>query len=711
MAILENIRKRTTILILIIGLALFAFVISGVFTSSNFGGAKVGSAVAEINGNEVSIDAFRSKIEAASRRYGPTTSSMQLVNQVWDQEVKNTILEEQFDNLGIGIEQDQIIDFLRTTGYAQNPQFQNENGVFDANIFKNTIAEWKNANDGQYGAWLETEKTIIQLAKEQAYYNLIKAGVGATLKEGELDYKLANEKVDIKYVRVPYSSIADSTVAVTKSEISSYISAHKEDYKQEDARDIQFVYFEEKASSADETAVKNKIATLLDDQYIFNKNKPAVTGSAINDTIVGFKDTKDVAAFLDRNSDTKFDTIFKAKKDLPALFADTLMTLGIGDVYGPYRDGNFYKLSKMVARKGNGSVKASHILIAYEGATRANPSVKRTKEEAEEKANELLKDAKKTGTVFVELARDNSDGPSAANGGDLGYFQRGTMVPKFNDFAFGNSTGTIGLVETDFGFHVIKIDDKQDVYQIATVSREIVPSEETINTLFTDATKFEMESIEGSKSFLDLAKESKYLVRPVNKIKAMDENLPGLASQRNIVQWAFNKDSKIGDIKRFNINNGYAVVQLTAAYAEGLMDVADASASVLPIIRKQKKAAQIISANQNKAMEAYATDNNVSATTASALTVKSPTIPGAGSEPIVVGTAFSLGENETSGLIEGNTGVFMVAVTKKTDAVKLDNYSTYANSLKNANSAKVNTAVYNALKEGSEIIDNRATFY
>ena len=711
MAILENIRKRTTILILIIGLALFAFVISGVFTSSNFGGAKVGSAVAEINGNEVSIDAFRSKIEAASRRYGPTTSSMQLVNQVWDQEVKNTILEEQFDNLGIGIEQDQIIDFLRTTGYAQNPQFQNENGVFDANIFKNTIAEWKNANDGQYGAWLETEKTIIQLAKEQAYYNLIKAGVGATLKEGELDYKLANEKVDIKYVRVPYSSIADSTVAVTKSEISSYISAHKEDYKQEDARDIQFVYFEEKASSADETAVKNKIATLLDDQYIFNKNKPAVTGSAINDTIVGFKDTKDVAAFLDRNSDTKFDTIFKAKKDLPALFADTLMTLGIGDVYGPYRDGNFYKLSKMVARKGNGSVKASHILIAYEGATRANPSVKRTKEEAEEKANELLKDAKKTGTVFVELARDNSDGPSAANGGDLGYFQRGTMVPKFNDFAFGNSTGTIGLVETDFGFHVIKIDDKQDVYQIATVSREIVPSEETINTLFTDATKFEMESIEGSKSFLDLAKESKYLVRPVNKIKAMDENLPGLASQRNIVQWAFNKDSKIGDIKRFNINNGYAVVQLTAAYAEGLMDVADASASVLPIIRKQKKAAQIISANQNKAMEAYATDNNVSAATASALTVKSPTIPGAGSEPIVVGAAFSLGENETSGLIEGNTGVFMVTVTKKTDAVKLDNYSTYANSLKNANSAKVNTAVYNALKEGSEIIDNRATFY
>ncbi len=705
MAILENIRKRTTVLILIIGLALFAFVISGVFTSSNMGGGKVGSAVAEINGEEVSIDAFRSKVEAASRRVGPTTSSLQLVNQVWDQEVRNTILGEQFEDLGIGVEQDQIIDFLKTTGYAQNPEFQNENGVFDPNRFKNTIADWKSNNPGQYDAWLETEKTIIQLAKEQTYYNLIKAGVGATLKEGELDYKLANDKVDIKYARVPYSSIADSTISVSKSDISSYVNAHKEEYKQEDARDIQFVYFEEKASAADETAVKEKITKLLDNTVEYNSQTDR------NDTILGFRNTKNVAAFLDRNSDTKFDTIYKDKKQLPALFADTLAALNVGNIYGPYKDGNFYKLSKMVAKKANGSVKASHILIAYEGATRANPEVKRTKEEAEEKAKELLKDAKKTGTVFVELARDNSDGPSAANGGDLGYFQRGTMVPKFNDFAFGNKVGAIGLVETDFGFHVIKIDDKQDIYQIATITREILPSEETINTLFTDATKFEMESIEGSKAFLDLAKENEYSVRPVNKIKAMDENLPGLGTQRSIVQWAFNEDTDNGSIKRFNVNNGYVIAQLTAKYKKGLMSPEDASASVLPILRKQRKAAQIISANNGKALDAFAKDNNISVATASALTVKSPTIPGAGNEPVVVGNAFGLAENETSKLIEGNTGVFMVTVTKKTDAIKLDNYSTYANSLKNSNGTKVTTEVYNALKEGAEIKDNRATFY
>ncbi|WP_299322448.1 peptidylprolyl isomerase [uncultured Maribacter sp.] len=705
MAVLENIRKRTTVLILIIGLALFAFVISGVFTSSNFGGEKVGSSVAEINGEDISIDEFRREVEVASNRVGPTASSMQVVNQVWENKVRKTILGEQFEDLGIGIEQDQIVDFLRTTGYAQNPQFQDQNGQFDANMFRQTVADWKVNNPAQYEAWLQTEDEIIELAKEQTYFNMVRAGVGATLKEGELDYKLANEKMDIKYVRVPYTSIADSTISVTKSEIADYVSKHKDEYKQDPARDLQYVYFQEKPSEADQTAIKDEITKLLDDTVEYNSQTDR------NDTIKGFRNTKDVTAFLDRYSDTKFDTIYKAKKNLPSSVADTLMSLNVGQIYGPYKDGDSYKISKMIARKPNGSVKASHILLAYTGATRANPAVTRTKEEAEAKAKELLREAKKSGVVFSELARDNSDGPSAPNGGDLGYFQKGVMVPKFNDFAFNNNEGSIGLVETDFGFHVIKIDDKEDVVQVATISREIVASEETINTLFTSATKFEMETTDDESAFSTLAKKDEYVVRPVNKIKALDENLPGLTNQRNIVQWAFNGDTKVGDVKRFNINNGYAVVQLTGSYAEGVMSAEDASVLVLPIIRKERKAAKIIAANKGKDMSAIASVNGVSISNGSALTVKSPTIPGAGSEPVVVGTAYGMAAGETSGLIQGNTGVFKIEIVKKTEAPKLDNYSVYANNLKSGAASRVNTAVYNALKDGSEIEDKRATFY
>lgn len=706
MAVLENIRKRTTVLILIIGLALFAFVISGVFTSSDFGaGGKVGSAVAEINGNELSIDDFRQKVEIASQRTGPTASSLQVMNQVWDQEVRISILGSQFENLGIGIEQDQIVDFLENAGYGQNPQFQNENGVFDANLFKQTVMDWKVNNPPQYEAWLQTEEQIIQIAKEQTYFNLIKAGVGATLKEGELDYKLANEKMDIKYVRVPFTSIPDSTINITKEEIAAYINEHKEDFKQEKARDIQFVYFQEKPSDADDAATKEAIAKLLEDTVEYNEKTDR------NDTLRGFRNTKDVSAFLSRNSDIQFDTIYKAKKELPASVADTLMALNIGEIYGPYKDAGAYKITKMMGRKPNGSVKSSHILITYEGATRANPEIKRTKEEAEQKAKELFNEVLKKESEFTAFARDNSDGPSAPQGGDLGYFQEGSLAQEFNDFIFSNPVGKIGLVETDFGFHIIKVDDKEDVVQLATLSREVSASEETINTLFTDATKFEMEAIEKKDDFSGIASTNKYTVMPVNRIKELDENLPGLGAQRNIVQWAFSEDTKLADIRRFNINNGYAVAQVTGRYNEGVMSPEDASLAVLPILRKERKAAQIMAANKGKSMDAFAKDNNSSIATASALTVKTPTIPGAGSEPAIVGVAYGMDQGQTSGLLQGNTGIFMIEITKKTEAPKLDNYSTYANTLRSNAANRVNTSVYNALKAGAEIEDKRATFY
>jgi len=707
MAILENIRKRTTVLILIIGLALFAFVISGVFSSNNFaGGGKVGSAVAEVNGESISIDDFRRQVETASRQFGPNFSSTQLVNTVYDREVRKTILNQQFEDLGIDVESDQIIEFVKTSGYAQIPDFLDENGIFNEEVFKSAIADWKVNDPLRYEAWLQDEQAIIEAAKERLYFNLIKGGVGATLAEGEFDYKLANEKVDIQYVRVPYTSIADSTIEVSKSEIQAYISNHKKEFEQERARDVRFIYFEEKPSAEDESAVKEAITSLLGDTVEYNEDNDTT------DTIPGFRNTTDMAAFLDRNSDTKYDTIYKRKNELPTIAADTLMAMSIGEVYGPYKDGDFFKVSKVMDRKANGTVKASHILFTWEGAERANPSITRTKEEAEAKAKEILAEAKKEGAIFTSLAREHSDGPSAPRGGDLGYFEEGVMADGFNDFCFGNPVGTIGLVETQFGFHVIKVDDKQDVLRVATLSREIEPSEETINTLFTNATKFEMSALDAEpENFGDIARESSYTVRPVNKIKEMDENLPGLGSQRSIVQWAFNEETSVGDIRRFNVNNGYAVVQLTKKYKKGLMTPEDASATALPEIRKELKAEQIIAANQGKAMDAIASDNNVSLSSATSVTLKAPTLAGAGREPLVVGTAFALNQDQTSGLIKGESGVYMVKVTKKEDAPAMENFSTYANSLRTSAANRVNSGVYNALKDKAEIEDNRAVFY
>ncbi len=706
MAILENIRKRTTVLILIIGLALFAFVISDVLTRGGFGDPKVGTTVGEVNGEPIPIEDFRERMEAVSNQFGSQATSTQIVNTVWNQVVRNSILDQQFEDLGLEIESDQIMELIRNNpSFTQSPQFQDANGFFDETAFLNFIADLRANAPQQYNLWLQNEEALMQSAKEQRYFDLIRAGVGASLQEGELEYRLANDRVDIRYVRVPFSSIPDSTVNVTKEEIAAYIKEHKDEFKQEAARDIRYVFFEEKASEADEKAIKEDMEKLVGDQMEYMEEMDSTV------VIPGFRNTTDMDAFLDRYSDTKYDTVYRAKNELPSQYADTLMGLQVGELFGPYRDNGYFKISRMMGRKAGGSVKASHILIAYEGAERANPNVTRTQEEARERAEELLAEARREDVVFAQLARENSDGPSAPRGGDLGYFQEGVMTPKFNDFAFQNPVGTIGLVETEFGYHIVKVDDKQDVVRLATFSRAIEPSEETVNALFTEATTFEMAVSEDKSAYAARADEKGYQIRPVNQLKAMDENLPGLGSQRRVVQWAFNPETGVGDIRRFDLNTGYAIVQLTAIHEEGLKSVEDASVQVLPRLRKEKKAAQILSANRGKSMQEIASSNGVSVSSASALNAKSPTIAGAGREPLVVGTAVTMDVGATSGLIEGETGVFKLEVTNKEEAPEMENYAPYANNLKSSLGGRVNTEVFNALREKAEIEDNRSAFY
>lgn len=701
MAILEKIRSRSLFLILVIGLALFAFVISGVFGKDSGTGK---TTVGEVNGESISRQEFAYKVENASRRYGANATTVQVVNQVWNQEVRGIVLEQQYEDLGINIEKDQILEVVKANpAFAQDPTFQNEAGVFDEGKFIEFIADLKANNPAGYQQWQMQEDALINASKEQSYFNLIKAGVGATLKEGELAYHLESDKVDVKYVKIPYTAIADSTVNVSNSEIESYVKEHKNEFKQDASRDIRYVYFEESASEDDINEVKTELSKLLENSVVYNE------ATKSDETVAGFKTTTNVQDFVTRNSDIKYDSTYVTKKDLPAALADTLYNLPVGSVYGPYKDGNYFKITRKVANKEGGSVKASHILISYDGS-QAQPKESRTKEEAKAKAEELLAKVKAKPDDFATLAKENSEDPGSANsGGTYDNIPEGQMVPQFNDYIFDNKIGSIGLVETDFGFHVIKIDDKYNVVQLATVAREIEPSEKTISDLYTETTKFEMAAVDGD--FQEVAKASNYNVRPVNKIKALDENIPGIGNQRGMVQWAFNEETEVGDVKRFNTPNGYAIAQLTGKRKEGLATAKDASATVLPILRKQKKAAIIMKDNAGKSIDELAKTNNVNVTAAAGLSMKTPTISGAGREPKVVGVAMALSEGDTSNLIEGENGVFMVSVTKKEIAPSLENYATYSNTQKTLNRNRATIAAYNALKDAAEIEDERADIY
>ncbi|WP_109302520.1 peptidylprolyl isomerase [Aquimarina sp. AU474] len=706
MAVLNKIRQRSVFLIVIIALALFSFVLADLIRNGGAISQKAENTIATINGKDIDRTDFARKVEAASRSFGTGGSSIQAVNYVWDQQIRETVFEEQFEELGIKVGKDQVNELLGES-LANNPTFQNEAGVFDKAKMQEYVANVKATSPQAYQQWLDYEASISKGAREETYLNMVKAGVGSTLKEGELAYKMENDNVDIKYVQLPFSSIQDADVNVTDAEIQEYVNKNVEKYKAEASRSIKYVIFKEEASQEDENEIKKDVAALLNDKVEFNQN------TKTTDSIAGFTSVENVEEFINQNSVLKYDDTFKYKKQLPATVADTLYNLAVGQVFGPYKDGEYMKISRIVAQKQMpDSVKASHILVAWEGLRTAG-DLKRTKEEAKTLADSIAAAVKGNNDTFTVLAaKYSADNSNKDKGGDLGYFVPGAMVPAFNEYCFENKTGDQGIVETQFGYHIIRLDDQkneQKTVKVATVAQKIEPSEKTINTIFTETTKFQISARD--KDFEEVSKENEMTVRPVNKIKELDENIPGLGAKRTIVQWAFNEESKVGDVKRFEIPEGYAVVQLTAKADEGTMIVADASLTVKPILIKEKKAEMLRSKITGSDLQAIASAQGQTVKTASALNMKTPTISGAGTEPKVVGTAFAKEIGGVSSPIVGNNGVYVIEVTKKTPASGLDTYISYASQASKSQVGLVNTKVFEALKEAAEIEDKRSKFY
>ncbi len=703
MAILGKIRQRSFFLILVIGLALFAFVISGAFGTGQ-GDTGPTDPIGIINEEEIPLDNFRLLVEQTQRTYG--YSSLQAVNVVWNQYLRTYLFEEEYKTLGIDAGRDQIEQVVSSTeSIITDPRFINEAGFFDFGLFTNFIAQMREQNSQGYEQWKNQEATIISSARESIYFDLIKAATAVTEKEAEVQYHLENDNVDLNYVQLPYSSIPDSLVTVSDAEIKSYIKDNASQYERKASRALRYVAFLEQPTEEDQNIIRNGLENLIEDRIEYNDV------SKLTDTLLGLKNTKRVADFIDRYSEEGFDSLYLPKGRLPLAFAEILYNLEEGEVFGPYQDIGTYKISKMLDRKENATIRASHILVAYAGAQRVDPSVTRTKEEAEALAKQYLRQVRRDKSQLEVLALQNSDGPSKSKAGDLGFVQETGMDPDFFAFLNDNPTGAVGLVETPFGFHVIKVGDKQDLVLLASVSQKIVPSEQTSNKVFKDATQFEMDA--GREDFAALAESSDYVVRTVNNVDVLDENLPGLPEQRAIVQWAFSDDTSVGDIKRFSLSfGGYVIVELTAQREAGLAAVEDVKEEVLPKLLAQKKAAMLKSDNQGtEGLADLAAKNGVEVKTALAVNQKSGVLVGAGNEPYIIGAAFALEEGQRSVLLEGNNGVYQVELVAKKTAQKLEDYSSYAQLLQTQERNALAERIISALESSATIEDNRALYY
>jgi len=685
MAVLSKIRQRTGLLIIVIGFCLLAFLVGDAFQSGTFGSDA--NEIGSVNGTDIPTQEFLQKVAMAEKQ-GQGISNTQAFNSTWEQEVRSIILSEEFEKLGLKVGDEQFINVIKQNpNFAQNPQFLNAAGLFDENKFKEFLKSIKNApNQEQWLQWKAFEGNIEKYTVEQMYNTMIKSGVYTTKAEGKLAYKLEADKVDFDYVMVPFSSINDDQVKVTDAEIIDFMKKSPKKYKSDNTTSIDFVLFENKPSKEDELAMSSKI----------------------NELKTKFDSVSNVGKFVNENSDIKFDSTYLAKKDLPLEFQEQLFNLPAGSVFGPYVHNGHQCLSRMIGRKANATAKASHILLAYKGAPQS--AATRTKEEAQALANSLLAQAKANPDGFGMLAMTNSDDPgSKNNGGEYDNITPGQMVPQFNDYVFNNPVGSIGVVETDFGFHVIKVSGKNDAVLMGTVAQKIQPSDATIDATYTKASQFESDALE-NKDFAALAKKSGVEVVNANNIKAFDEYVQGLGSQREIVRWSFSSDTDINSVKRFETTQGFVIAKLKDKNETGLLPIELAKQSVEPLLKNKKKAELIKKKMNGNTLESVAKSSGASVLPATGVSLKTPVIPNIGSEPKVVGKAFNLASGKTSEIIEGNSGMYMIKGKSVIKAADLPSYTTYINQDRTQNQSYSVSKAYTALKDKAKIKDNRGNF-
>lgn len=716
MAILNKIRQRSLFLILVIAMALFSFVLADLFKNSDGFSSTEQNVVATVNGIDIERDDFMNKVESTERQNNGARSNIQSMNLVWDSELRRVILKNQFNKIGISVERDQMRSLLKNNLISFN-EFMNTDGLFDENKLNEFIANLKEispettglqGNLINYDSWITFESNIAQNGLEASYFNLINSGLRSTLFDGKTNYHFQNDNADIKFIHFPYSSISDSLISVSKAELRGFIKENPKKYALEESRDLIYVKFDETPSLEDKNDISEKLSSLILDKEEYNPDTNKT------EKVLGLKNTSEYESFLNRYSDIKLYDSYVFENSFSDEVSPNIFKLKKGGIYGPYEEDDYMKLTKLIdTKKISDSVKVRHILVPYAGAIRAGDLEMRTSDQAKKTADSIYSSVKRNRNNFTKLLSLSSDKVSNEKGGEIEFAYTDGFAPEFKDFSFENKVGKISVVESGFGFHVIEIlsqTKKRKAVKVANLGLRVESSERTIDSIFNIASKFEVMS--SKSNFRDVANENNYSVRTINALKDLDENIPGVGAQRSIVRWLYEESTDEGDFKRFNLQNGgYVVAMLTSINKAGLMSNEKASITALPAVKNKKKADLILKKINGKTLSEISSNQNQSIQTALAVNISSPTLSGVGKEPEVIGNSFGLEIGQTSKAILGNSGVFYIYLDKLNVAQDLPNYLTFSNNLSASKLNNLNTKIYEALKEVSDVEDKRSLFY
>lgn len=705
MATLQKIRNRGGLMVaIVIGLALGAFILGDMLNSGSKLMRPSQMEIAEIDGESVQYPDFQKKVEELSEIYKMNTQQtqidentwVQIREQVWQGYLQENIIGKATENLGITVSADELFDLVQGDNPHQIIQqlFRNPNtGAVD----KSTVLQFlksleTNANPQTKAYWLYIENQIKSDRLRTKYNSLVSKGLYVTSNEAKESLNAKNKSANFQYVVLNYSSVSDSTVKVSESELKEYYNKHKDEYKQEKTRKIEYITFDVLPSAADNAATEKWLTDI----------KPE------------FATVTDNEQYINVNSDTRFDPSFSKKEELAPTLADWAFSANAGDIYGPYFENNEYKLAKIDQFKMlPDSVQASHILI--------NPQTVGNVDKARAKIDSIKK-LIENGANFAELALKFSEDPgSASKGGDLGWFKRKQMVPEFEEAAFSGEVNKLYVVGTRFGFHLIKPTKKgneTNQVRIAILSRKVEPSTETYQKIYSETSRFASEN-STFESFNKAIVDQK-LNKKLATLKENDLNIPGLESSRSLVRAAFTAETKDVLVNNegstiFEFGNKFVIGVLTGSTEEGVSSFDEARVKVDLAVHKEKKAKLLAEKLQTAAsgqsdMGAIASKLSTDVREASGVNFTSFSVPAIGFEPSVIGAVSSLSEGKISAPIEGNNGVYLAKVTSYTTNTDAD-LKGEKNRLAQTMGYRAGSLVFESLKKVTDIEDKRSKFY
>jgi len=713
MSIIQSLREKGAwIMTAVIAFALLVFVVEeGLRNKTMFGDSS--NTLGKVNGTTIDRIKFEERLKRIEDRYTQMgynmddNSRMQERNRLWNEYVDDAVLNDEYEKLGIEVTEKELGDYL----YGANPpqdfkqQFTDPNtGQFDAIQAHQYVQQLKKQSSTNPQRALLFDEYFPAIVKFRMREKLEAMMTNSVYVPKWLIEKTSAENSQIasfSYVRVPYTSIPDSTIKVSDADVNEFIAKNKTLFKQEKAAGIDYVYFNAAPSKADTNAVVQSLENIKD----------------------SFARTNDVAQLLlTEGTITPYFNSYLTRKEIKIASIDSIINRPAGTAYGPYMDAGTYVLGRVVDIKMIPEmVKVRHILVATMQQTQTGQMVPVREETVAKNLIDSIANAIKTGSNFDTLCLKFSDDGTKTTGGIYDSVVTGKMVVAFNDYIFTNPIGSKGVVKTEYGYHYIEILANRGPivpgYKVAYLSKPILPSDETDNNARGAANQFAAES-RNKKQFEENAKKKNLEVFNAAEIKPLDPSIRGVGidggSSRELIRWIFN-DAELGDVSErpFQIKSSnyfvYVVPVVTHLYEEGTQGVERARQTSEAKIRQQKKA-KIIGEKIASAttLEEVSKATNEPIAKADSVSFSSPQSV-IGYEPKLSGAAFNKSyQSKISPVIAGEVGVFVIK-TESVGAIPNPNLDVKSQQAAQQQQMRMfnQRSIVENLKKSASIKDNR----